>query len=82
MISSLVTANFIINLPSDILYEYISADSTIIIYGIMGSEQPPKYKKLNRETGKFEWVYPAQKEYKSDPLKPITLPKKNKKKWR
>ena len=41
----------------------------------MGIFHPPPYRKLNRETGMFEWVYPEAIEYTDDKgsLKPIKV---------
>lgn len=48
----------------------------------MGLIQPLKYRKLNRLTGLWEWVYPVAEEYvKKDQLKNLNVktPKKKRK---
>lgn len=49
----------------------------------MGLIQPTPYRRLNKETGIFEWVYPAAVEYeKKDPIKRIDVRTNKKKKRR
>lgn len=46
----------------------------------MGIFNPPPYRKLNRTTGLFEWVYPDAVEYTDEKgtLKPIKVEKDKK----
>ena len=49
----------------------------------MGLTTNPPYKRLNKTTGLWEWVYPEPQEYdKSDRLKPLNVktPKKKRRK--
>lgn len=40
----------------------------------MGKHTPPPYKRLNRQTGLWEWVRPKSEEYsKKDVMRPLLI---------